>query len=159
MFLAKVIRKTAKTSGLPKNSVVCILVVRFSSHVIHGMQHTSNNHNWKSNLHSYLTYWNSPITIFSKKLAPWNRSYLNVLEKEVGFLYSFWWHISFLSLFIVSEQRTYTNNWIARCCGNQDAATWKPWITVQRDNVVLLKGLYSTFTLFHYVEWTLLTCV
>ena len=44
MLLAKDIRKTVKTSGLPKNSVVCILVVRFSSHVIHEMQHTSNNH-------------------------------------------------------------------------------------------------------------------
>ena len=39
MFLAKVIRKAVKTCGLPKNSVMCILIVRFSSHVIHGMQH------------------------------------------------------------------------------------------------------------------------
>ena len=37
MFLA---RKTVKTSGLPKNSVVYILVVRFSSHVIHGICNT-----------------------------------------------------------------------------------------------------------------------
>ena len=40
MFLAKVIRKTVKTSGLPKNSVVCILVVRFSSHACYSWNAT-----------------------------------------------------------------------------------------------------------------------
>ena len=77
MFLAKVIRKTVKTSGFPKK-FCCVYIscqIQLSCYSWHATHF--NNHCWKSNSHRLLILIEIHQShFFPKKLTPWLLSHL-----------------------------------------------------------------------------------